>query len=197
MIGDELVKYKLVLVFSSCIMSTDLIDLSIDKNVEKQHTQNQFSDLLLVGNNRLRLAGSVTSRMPMGISLPFHVQLRYERERCGWSQADVASKVGSDPKTVARWERGTSLPRPYHRQALCALFGKNAEEFGLISEKRAISHLPLPETGSSPLPPEGAIPGAIASHPDGKARAYQSIVGFPPPTSPRTIQQREGRLRSS
>ena len=132
----------------------------------------------------------------MGISLPFHVQLRYERERCGWSQADVASKVGSDPKTVARWERGTSLPRPYHRQALCALFGKNAEDFGLISGIRAISPLPLSETSPSPPPPEGATPGAIASHPDGKARAYQSIVGFPPPTSPRTIQQREGAVRA-
>ena len=70
--------------------------------------------------------------------IPFHAQLKYERERRGWSQADVASKVGSDPKTVARWERGKSLPRPYHRQVLCELFGKNAEDLGLIPGHRAI-----------------------------------------------------------
>ena len=132
----------------------------------------------------------------MGTSLPFHIQLRYEREKCGWSQADLASRVGSDPKTVARWERGKSLPRPYHRQALCALFGKNAEDFGLIPEKRAISPLPLSETGPSPRPPDDPSPGAIASHADAKRRIYQSIVGFPPPTSPRTIQQREDAVQA-
>ena len=111
-------------------------------------------------------------------SLPFHVQLRYERERRGWSQADLASKVNSDPKTVARWERGAGLPRPYHRQALCAIFGKNAEEFGLISGPRA-----SPET-------------APTSHHESKARIYQSIIGFPPPSSPKTIQQRENTVRA-
>ena len=58
----------------------------------------------------------------------FHEQLRYERERRGWSQADVAEKVGCDAKTVGRWENGERFPRPHHRQALCQLFGKNAEE---------------------------------------------------------------------
>jgi transcriptional regulator with XRE-family HTH domain len=62
----------------------------------------------------------------------FHEQLRYERERRGWSQADVAGKTGCDTKTVGRWESGERLPRPYHRQLLCELFGKNAEELGLI-----------------------------------------------------------------
>jgi transcriptional regulator with XRE-family HTH domain len=62
---------------------------------------------------------------------PFHQQLRYERERRGWSQADVADKMGCDTKTVGRWESGERLPRPYHRQELCEIFGKNAEEFGL------------------------------------------------------------------
>ena len=61
----------------------------------------------------------------------FHEQLRYERERRGWSQADLAEKTGCDTKTVGRWESGERLPRPYHRQLLCELFGKNAEELGL------------------------------------------------------------------
>lgn len=66
--------------------------------------------------------------------LPFHQQLRHERELRGWSQADIASKVGSDVKTVNRWESGKSLPRPYFRQMFCELFGKNAEELGLVKK---------------------------------------------------------------
>src|SRR5579859_7708950 len=61
----------------------------------------------------------------------FHAQLRYERERRGWSQADIAEKTSCDAKTVGRWESGERLPRPYYRQLLCELFGKNAEELGL------------------------------------------------------------------
>ena len=66
---------------------------------------------------------------------PFHEQLRYEREKRGWSQADLAEKVGCDTKTIGRWESGDRLPRPYHRQALYDLFGKDAEELGLLNEK--------------------------------------------------------------
>ncbi len=65
---------------------------------------------------------------------PFSQQLRYERELRGWSQADVAEQIGTDPKTVQRWESGKRLPRAYLRQELCKLFGKNAEEFGLITK---------------------------------------------------------------
>lgn len=124
-------------------------------------------------------------------SLPFHVQLRYERERRGWSQADVASKVGSDSKTVGRWEKGKTLPRPYHRQVLCELFGKNAEEFGLIPEPKGNIPPTFVEM-ESVLPLPGAeAPAPIPSSPGMKARLYQNITGVPPPTNPRTVQQRE------
>jgi tetratricopeptide (TPR) repeat protein/transcriptional regulator with XRE-family HTH domain len=123
----------------------------------------------------------------VGRFLPFHIQLRYERERCGWSQADVASKIGSDPKTVARWEGGKSLPRPYHRQALCELFGKNAEAFGLVPEQKGIVPPTLEGMDQAPSPP----PSDATSSPSVQAKTYQSIEGFPPPTNPRTIQQRE------
>ena len=71
----------------------------------------------------------------MAERLPFHQQLRYERKLRGWSQEDVASKVGCGPKTVMRWENGESLPHPYSQQRLCELFGKNAEELGLLGEQ--------------------------------------------------------------
>ena len=61
-------------------------------------------------------------------------QLKYARELCGWSRSYVAERVESDPRSVARWERGNTFPSPYHRQRLCELFGKNAEELGLIKD---------------------------------------------------------------
>lgn len=82
----------------------------------------------------------------MTTPIPFNQQLRHERELRGWSQADLAEKVGCDTKTVGRWENGDRVPRPYHRQALCELFGKNAEEFGLM------------QASSLPVTPEIAQP---------------------------------------
>jgi WD40 repeat protein/transcriptional regulator with XRE-family HTH domain len=90
--------------------------------------------------------------------LPFHEQLRDERERRGWSQAYLAEKLGCDTKTVNRWENG-QIPRAEYRRLLCELFGKDAEEFGLVRRKtsgpKAISppslhSPPTPNVSSSP-----------------------------------------------
>ena len=79
--------------------------------------------------------------------IPFHQQLKYEREQRGWSQAELAEKVVSDIKTVNRWETGKSSPQPLYRRRLYELFGKNAEEFGLLTEQREQS-----VAGDAPLP---------------------------------------------
>lgn len=39
--------------------------------------------------------------------------LRYERERRGWSQQEVADKVGTTSLNVGRWERGITVPGSY------------------------------------------------------------------------------------
>jgi WD40 repeat protein/transcriptional regulator with XRE-family HTH domain len=87
--------------------------------------------------------------------LPFPQQLRYERERRGWSQAVLAEKIGSDFKTVHRWESGKSFPHPYHRQLLCELFQKSAEELGLIErredEEIVIRPMQKEDWGDAPL----------------------------------------------
>jgi transcriptional regulator with XRE-family HTH domain len=85
-----------------------------------------------------------------------NLRLKRERELRGWSQADLAEKVGCDTKTVGRWESGDSIPRPYHRQSLCEIFGKNAEELGLIGEDALPLSLhtverPLGESQSGPI----------------------------------------------
>ena len=81
----------------------------------------------------------------MEIRLPFHLQLKHERELRGWSQAYLAEKVGCDLKTVQRWEGGESIPQPYYRQKLVELFGKNTEELGLVRQDHN-------ESGESPTP---------------------------------------------
>ncbi len=59
-------------------------------------------------------------------------RLKQARELRGWSQAKVAEEIGTDATTVSRWERGLFSPTPYFRERLCKLFGKNAEELGLL-----------------------------------------------------------------
>ncbi len=85
--------------------------------------------------------------------LPFPQQLKRERESRNWSQEELAARVRTDPKTVSRWENGVVLPHPESREALCKLFGKNAEEFGLLkaeeqrrSRQRATSSKPTRHT---------------------------------------------------
>ncbi len=60
-----------------------------------------------------------------------YTSLKQERRSRGWSQADVAEKIGCDPKTVSRWERGLVLPSLYLSQKLSELFQKSAEELKL------------------------------------------------------------------
>src|SRR5579872_2552479 len=61
-------------------------------------------------------------------------RLKSERELRGWSQKYVAEQLGADHYYLSRWERGTASPSPYYRQKLCVLFGKNAQELGLLPE---------------------------------------------------------------
>jgi transcriptional regulator with XRE-family HTH domain len=62
-------------------------------------------------------------------------RLRYEREVRGWTQQYVAEQLGAEMNIVSRWECGERKPGPYYRQKLSALFGKSAEELGLVEQK--------------------------------------------------------------
>lgn len=61
-----------------------------------------------------------------------NVRLKNERLLRGWTREYIAERVGSDLKTVGRWERGATCPQSYYRQKLCELFGMNAWELGLL-----------------------------------------------------------------
>src|SRR5262249_21182662 len=60
--------------------------------------------------------------------------LRQERIRRNWRQQDLADQLGTTVATVKRWEQGSHLPGPYFRVKLCDLFGKSAEELGLLPD---------------------------------------------------------------
>jgi tetratricopeptide (TPR) repeat protein/DNA-binding XRE family transcriptional regulator len=62
---------------------------------------------------------------------PFNLRLREERLSAGWSQRELADRLGTTTNNVSRWELGQTAPRPYFHTKLCALFGKSVEELGL------------------------------------------------------------------
>jgi transcriptional regulator with XRE-family HTH domain len=61
--------------------------------------------------------------------------LRHERKLRGWSQTYLAQQIDVPDYYISRWERGEVLPSPYYQQKLCELFGKTAEELGMLQEK--------------------------------------------------------------
>jgi transcriptional regulator with XRE-family HTH domain len=59
-------------------------------------------------------------------------KLRTERKMHGWSQARLAEVLGVTTRTVIRWEQGLAVPQPNYRKKLGTLFGKTAQELGLL-----------------------------------------------------------------
>lgn len=39
-------------------------------------------------------------------------RLRHLRIRCGWSQQDLADRIGVNWRSVVRWENGHAAPQP-------------------------------------------------------------------------------------
>ena len=102
--------------------------------------------------------------------------LKVERELRGWSQAKVAEAVGTNVRTVIRWEQGQSVPYPYYREQLCSLFGKNARELGLLAQdSKASSEQEKSQDGQliTGIPVGSLLDPAIPVAPEGTS----SIVG--------------------
>lgn len=67
---------------------------------------------------------------------PWYVILKRQRLQNGWSQAEFAEKIGSDAKTVSRWERGqTQLPGPYLRKQVAQVFDMSIEDLGFLMDQ--------------------------------------------------------------
>src|SRR6266700_3814701 len=62
--------------------------------------------------------------------------LRAARKERGWTQKDVADRIGAPQSlNITRWERGTAFPSAHYVNQLCSLFGKSARELGLIEDE--------------------------------------------------------------
>src|SRR3954452_15532000 len=115
-------------------------------------------------------------------TMKWNNRLRHERKSWGWTQSQLAEKIGTNTFTVNRWENGNTFPSPFYREQLSELFGKSLEELGLVqaleeirsgSDKTAqrspldLEHLHnqhqasqklLVSEGEAKLPSEGVIP---------------------------------------
>ena len=49
------------------------------------------------------------------------------REAYGWTQFDLAMKLGVTPGTVAKWESGSYVPNTHQRRRLAEVFGVRQE----------------------------------------------------------------------
>lgn len=107
-------------------------------------------------------------------------RLTHERTRHGWSQQNLADRVGTTPANVSRWERGVTTPNPYFRQQLVTIFEKSLEELGLPSQQSPLSEPEDAETveqadyQSSPINDEQEQQDVAASLPTQEADIVSS-----------------------
>lgn len=76
--------------------------------------------------------------------------LKRAREHKGWTQAELAEKIGSTPLTVYRWERRRSIPSLHFRRKLCDVLETTPEQLDLLPAQE--QQLASPDL-SAPLSP--------------------------------------------
>ncbi len=108
------------------------------------------------------------------------IRLTEARNNRGWSQLEVAERIGTTHVNVSRWERGITRPSPYFRRKLCQLFGKNEEELDL----QAVPNVGAPLAGALPTaPPSDRAPlGGIlpTAPPSDRAPLAGTLPTVPP-----------------
>ncbi|HEU5229296.1 MAG TPA: helix-turn-helix transcriptional regulator [Ktedonobacteraceae bacterium] len=77
-------------------------------------------------------------------------RLSQARHKKFWTLEEAAERIGVDPASLSRWEKGKSFPQPVNVQRLCNAYGMTAQQLGLEDE-------PLPEYGQNVLPVEDAL----------------------------------------
>lgn len=56
------------------------------------------------------------------------VTLKAARVNSGYTQAEVAKKIGVSKTSVVNWENGTAEPKTSHFKALCEIYSASAED---------------------------------------------------------------------
>lgn len=60
--------------------------------------------------------------------------LKHLRQEKLWSQAELASRIGTTPVSVGRWENNITRPNLHFQQQLCEIFAKSPEELGFLPQ---------------------------------------------------------------
>src|SRR5438552_1539791 len=76
-------------------------------------------------------------------------RLRSMRESQGWTQEELAEKIGTTGVTISRWESGVTFPSRYFRKRLSTLYGKSIQELGLLQEEADDRAAEEPEIAAS------------------------------------------------
>ena len=63
--------------------------------------------------------------------------IRQLREERGWTQEQVAGRLGVQQAAVSQWELGRTMPSRRHRQALADLFGVSVEAIAVGPAEQA------------------------------------------------------------
>ena len=76
-------------------------------------------------------------RVNLPASSPGQQTLRQLRQARGWSQEQLARRLGMEQGAVSKWERGVAVPHPRTRQRLADVFGVELGEiaFGQDEER--------------------------------------------------------------
>lgn len=69
---------------------------------------------------------------------PPNTLLHDARVEQGWSQQELAERIGTTSVNVSRWENGSTFPFPYFRQRLTVVLGKTPAELGLLPPPQQI-----------------------------------------------------------
>jgi transcriptional regulator with XRE-family HTH domain len=86
---------------------------------------------------------------------------RYEK---GWSQEEVAERVGVTRNTFSKWERGIVAPYPIHIHRLCEVYGKSASELDLVyknkqsAKEEKMAHVIETQSTLQEHIPNGSVP---------------------------------------
>ncbi len=63
--------------------------------------------------------------------------IRELREERGWTQLELANKLGVTPATVYNWERGKYEPRASQFRAIALAFGVSMDDIALVEASEA------------------------------------------------------------
>lgn len=111
--------------------SADIIDITLQYHSYASHLYNVRPGDSRQGKDLMERTEALVQKRQA-----FPVRLKQERDRHGWSQSDLASRLGTSQVNVSRWEKGLTTPGPYFRQRLAEVFGKSLEELGFIIDEQ-------------------------------------------------------------